>query len=663
MTSHKGLIVITLAIALLGARSAPAASVTYSLTNPGPSSIEAGSPAVLEIKATFDAPLVCADVTLTASGTAIGTMTDRSAKPAAPSGLSYLSRTTQSPVFEDNLPYPLSGQGPFREILLDVIPASSGVAPGTDVLLETIEITPSGVGPLTISLSEPSGATTAGAPDGAMFATATVDPARASVTLDVFPQLDCSTNPPPDPNHPDTDGDGVPDVCDVCPGQDDLLDSDLDEVPDGCDNCPQIANADQTNSDSDTFGDSCDNCPTVTNQDQADADTDGVGDACDPTPRARFDFDEDGDVDQDDFALMQRCHTGASTLALVFQDGSCDAFDFNEDGRVRFEDVILMQQCASGPEVLASSLCGDCNDDGILDVLQTESDVGESPQPDGFLVLGRPKCNGPELLDNCDDTCPCLYNPDQTDSDGDGLGNPCDDTPLPEGPGGGESMGGGELLVGGETGGLDSSLDDGLESGSMDPLAGMETAGLATAVSVSVVGNPYPGPYVNSRTESAGFDGAFTVWTWVESDGDMDGLQYRLRVNGGADDGLFRVVAYAEGPLSEFHESLDGFGELFSLAGPPYGFGTSDYAKLAVPVTLDAVGKDEVVFNLSSFVAAEAFPGTLVGYVIEPAAPLAGGDYVFSAGGSPATGNVAVWTATPLDGATSGNQAFTLTVQ
>jgi hypothetical protein len=237
------------------------------------------------------------------------------------------------------------------------------------------------------------------------------------------------------------------------------------------------------------------------------------------------------------------------------------------------------------------------------------------------------------------DNCPGVYNPYQTDSDGNGTGDACEPE-LPESPG--------------EGGPLYAEIDD--------PPSGPETAGLATAVSLHVVGNPYPGPYVVSRTESAGFEGAFVIWSWVESDGDLDGLQYRLRVNGGSADELFRVVAYAEGPLSEFHESLDGFGEVFSLGGPPYGFAPSNYVKLGVPVGLEAVGADETVFNMTSFVAAEAFPGTLVGYVIEPAEPLAEGDYVFSAGGSPATGGAAEWTATPLTGATSGNQAFTLQI-
>ncbi len=34
---------------------------------------------------------------------------------------------------------------------------------------------------------------------------------------------------------PDTDGDGIPDDLDVCPGFDDTADADVDGIPDGCD--------------------------------------------------------------------------------------------------------------------------------------------------------------------------------------------------------------------------------------------------------------------------------------------------------------------------------------------------------------------------------------------------------------------------------------------
>ena len=79
----------------------------------------------------------------------------------------------------------------------------------------------------------------------------------------------------------DTDSDGAPDGCDQCPGFDDALDGDNDGVPDGCDNCPQSANPSQDDRDGDGIGDACDNCPSAPNADQHDANGDGVGDACD----------------------------------------------------------------------------------------------------------------------------------------------------------------------------------------------------------------------------------------------------------------------------------------------------------------------------------------------------------------------------------------------
>jgi len=39
----------------------------------------------------------------------------------------------------------------------------------------------------------------------------------------------------------DSDNDGVPDVCDVCPGGDDNLDDDMDSIPNSCDPCPLVA--------------------------------------------------------------------------------------------------------------------------------------------------------------------------------------------------------------------------------------------------------------------------------------------------------------------------------------------------------------------------------------------------------------------------------------
>ena len=88
------------------------------------------------------------------------------------------------------------------------------------------------------------------------------------------------------PNQPDTDEDGMGDVCDT--------DDDGDGIADATDKCPLVASSNNADTDNDGLGDVCDtdddgdgkadgsdNCPLVSNADQKDLDRDGTGDACD----------------------------------------------------------------------------------------------------------------------------------------------------------------------------------------------------------------------------------------------------------------------------------------------------------------------------------------------------------------------------------------------
>lgn len=124
----------------------------------------------------------------------------------------------------------------------------------------------------------------------------------------------------------DTDGDGVANASDNCPGVanasqadmnnngigDACEDNDGDGTVDAADNCPLVANPNQADANNNGIGDACegdydgdgvadatDNCPSVANANQADANSNGIGDACD-TPTSAGDTDGDGVVNASD---------------------------------------------------------------------------------------------------------------------------------------------------------------------------------------------------------------------------------------------------------------------------------------------------------------------------------------------------------------------------
>ena len=178
--------IVVVSIAL-GATVSRAASITFSLTNPGPDFVASGSAVTIELRATYDTPLVAAQLVLSATGEPAAILSARSADPVTPAGLTFISTTSQAP-FVSGLPHDLKA-APTTEVLLDLdfdaAPGgpTDGIAPGADLLIETLEVVVSGTGLLTLSIGEVSAAHTDGTPGGQLFDSATVDPQAAAVTI------------------------------------------------------------------------------------------------------------------------------------------------------------------------------------------------------------------------------------------------------------------------------------------------------------------------------------------------------------------------------------------------------------------------------------------------------------------------------------------------
>ena len=168
--------------------------------------------------------------------------------------------------------------------------------------------------------------------------------------------------------------------------------------------------APDTDNDGDGISNCQDNCPNNFDPDQTDGDGDGVGDLCDTC------------ANDPNKVSPGECGCGVPDTDSD-NDGSPDCFD----------------ACPTDPNKTSPGLCGcgnvdtDTDDDGTADC----SDA--CPNDRDKIAPGACGCGVPDTdadndgIPDCQDNCPNTFNPDQSDSNNDGVGDACTSSQFPAG--------------------------------------------------------------------------------------------------------------------------------------------------------------------------------------------------------------------------------------
>ena len=228
----------------------------------------------------------------------------------------------------------------------------------------------------------------------------------------------------------DCNANGIADTCDIeNETSHDCNDNSIPDECEGSDICNPDADSDGIPSDGDGSGSpsdnpctggntqNCDdNCPDVLNPDQADIDGDGIGDVCDS------DIDGDGAPNDEDGCPndQNKIDPGVCGCGVSDTDTDTDGTPDCNDGCPDDPGKVVPGVCGCGVSDTDNDNDGtpDCNDECPNDPLKTEPGV-----------CGCSVADSDEESDgvaDCIDNCPSVSNPDQNDSNGNGIGDACD---------------------------------------------------------------------------------------------------------------------------------------------------------------------------------------------------------------------------------------------
>nr|WP_296380332.1 thrombospondin type 3 repeat-containing protein [Winogradskyella sp.] len=259
-------------------------------------------------------------------------------------------------------------------------------------------------------------------------------------------------------------------------------DNDEDGIPNGEDNCPMTANTDQSDIDNDGIGDVCDddmdndgilneddNCPETANTDQGDFNGNGIGDACDiecgfglsmDLPITIADSVDDGLSYTSTINIMEGfiindvnvtidiTHTWAADLDIILTSPEGVSVELTSGnggfGGQNYSNTVFDADAVAGIESGTAPFTGSFIPEGdltgfnggisggswILTVTDTFGDLdGGTINSVSLDICGTRNPNdldGDTIL-NENDNCPLTVNTDQSDIDGDGQGDLCDD--------------------------------------------------------------------------------------------------------------------------------------------------------------------------------------------------------------------------------------------